>query len=236
MRYVSSDRSFRSFLAAMRAVPGFEWRLAAVGVASTSLFLAEGLLPVLATVVVSGVLVVAVGYPLFRRMGRLPGQPFDWATASTRGEVSSRMANEERRRFVVVWHRVLLVGGFGSMAGIIALMAATSSNSAVVFSGLAVSAPVFAVALRSLRSAAIEFRDDEVLVYGFLRTKRVPLSRVREAGTTRGTSAALLPWRVPYLRLDDGTVVTADDIRSLRTPSIVDDVVAEVKRRLEPPL
>ncbi|MCB0976932.1 MAG: hypothetical protein KDB02_05685 [Acidimicrobiales bacterium] len=86
---------------------------------------------------------------------------------------------------------------------------------------------------RSLRSATIEFRDGEVVLYGLLRNKRIAWYQVREVGVTRGTSAALLPWRVPFFTLDDGSTVLADEIRSLREPSIVDDVVAEARRRLD---
>lgn len=144
-----------------------------------------------------------------------------------------RSTGEPATRFVVQWYRAVLMVAFwffvvamGSM-----LASAVSNPAAVAWFAIAAGALLF-VAVRSLRSATIEFRDDEVLLYGLLRTKRVAWSKVRDAGVTRGTSAALLPWRVPYFEMDDGSTVRADEIRSLREPSIVDDVVAEARRRL----
>ena len=138
------------------------------------------------------------------------------------------------RRFVVRWYRAVLIAAFWLFAVLMASLAAaaTQNIAALAFLVLAGGAVLF-VAVRSLRSASIEFRDDELVLYGLLRNKRIALARVRDVGVTRGTSAALLPWRVPYFALDDGSTVRADEIRSLREPSIVDDVVAEASRRLQ---
>lgn len=88
-------------------------------------------------------------------------------------------------------------------------------------------------AVRSTRSATIEFTDHEIVLYQLLRTKRLPWSDVRGVGVTQGTSMALVSWRVPCFELADGATVLADEIRSLREPSIVDEVFAEARRRLE---
>ena len=112
------------------------------------------------------------------------------------------------------------------------LVSAVSNPEALAYF-IPASGAVLFVKIRSLRAATIEFRTNEVLLYGLLRTKRVAWSRVRKADATQGTSAALLPWRVPCFELDDGSIVRADEIRSLREHSIVDDVVAEARRRLQ---
>lgn len=114
----------------------------------------------------------------------------------------------------------------------VSLTASSTSNPAAVAYVVVAGSTLVFVAVRSLRSATIEFRDDEVVLYGLLRNKRIAWARVCDVGVTRGTSAALLPWWVPYFELNDGSAVRADEIRSLREPSIVDDGVAEARRRL----
>lgn len=135
-------------------------------------------------------------------------------------------------RFVVRWYRAVAVSAFGFFAVLLLWMAASSDNIAVVLWVFVWLPPMLFVVVRSLRSAMIEFRDDEVLLYGVFRTKRIAWTRIRRVDVGRGTSAALLPWRVPYFEFDDGSSVRADEIRSLREPSIVDDVVAEARHRL----
>lgn len=144
-----------------------------------------------------------------------------------------RTIGEPVARFVVRWYRAVAVSAFGFFALLLLWMAASSDNIAVALWVLVWMPPMLFVAVRSLRSATIEFRDDEVLLCGVFRTKRIAWARIRRVDVGRGTSAALLRWRVPYFELDDGSTVRADEIRSLREPSIVDDVVAEARRRLE---
>lgn len=128
----------------------------------------------------------------------------------------------------------MLVAFFGLLVIMMAsLLVSAISNPAAVAWTVVSGGVVLFVAIRSLRSATIEFRDDEVVLYGLLRNKRIEWAQVRDVGVTRGTSAALLPWRVPYFTLDDGSTVRADEIRSLREPSIVDEVVGEARRRLD---
>jgi hypothetical protein len=73
MRYVSSDRSFRAFLRAIREEPGFGLRLASVGFGSTALAFDEGIETVVIALLAAAVAVVGLAYPYFRRRGRLPG-------------------------------------------------------------------------------------------------------------------------------------------------------------------
>jgi len=136
-------------------------------------------------------------------------------------------------RFVVQWYRAVLVAFFWLLVITMAslLVSAMSNPAAVAWTVVSGGAVLF-VAIRSLRSATIEFRDDQVVLYGLVRSKRIEWAQVRDVGVARGTSAALLPWRVPYFTLADGSTVRADEIRSLREPSIVDEVVAEARRRL----
>jgi hypothetical protein len=147
---------------------------------------------------------------------------------------SRRTSGEPATRFVVQWYRAVTVGFFWfAVITMASMFASALSNPAAVAWIVVSGGAVLFVAVRSLRSATIEFRGDEVLLYGLLRTRRVAWSRVRDVGVTRGSSVALLSWRVPYFELDDGSRVRADEIRSLREPSIVDLVVAEARRRLE---
>lgn len=143
-----------------------------------------------------------------------------------------RSANAPTRRFVIWWYRALVTGFFGVVAITMSSMLAPALPNPTAATLLLVGlGPALFVTVRSARSATIEFRDDEVLLYELLRTKRIPWSRVREVGATGG-STLMLAWRVPYFQLDDGSTVRADEVRSLREPSIVDDVVAEGRRRL----
>jgi hypothetical protein len=137
-------------------------------------------------------------------------------------------------RFVVQWYRTVLVVFFGlASLTIVSLLVSSASNPAAVVYFVVTGGALLFVAARSFRVATIEFREDEVRLYGLLRTKRIAWARVRDVSVTRGTSAASLRWRVPCFELDDGSIVRADEIRSLREPSIVDDVVSEARRRLQ---
>jgi hypothetical protein len=86
--------------------------------------------------------------------------------------------------------------------------------------------------LRSLRASVVEFGAREVEIRGLFRTRRLAYNTIREAEVTQGSSAFLSDWRVPGFVLTTGKLVRADEIRSLRADTIVDEVVAEAKRRL----
>jgi hypothetical protein len=137
------------------------------------------------------------------------------------------------RRYVVRWYRATLITAFSSFAGLLLLLLFPVENVGTVL-WVAAWVPVMIVlVVRACRAAQIEFREREIVVFGLLRTRRIPLDRLRSVGVTRGSSAALLPWRVPYLELEDGSTIRVDEIRSFREPSIVDEVVAEAKRRCD---
>lgn len=140
---------------------------------------------------------------------------------------------EDRKEFVVWWYRLTLVGTFTFFAVLLLtlLPAARSNPAAVAYLGLA-SAAMIGVVIRALGSASIKMTDTEVIIRGMVRTRRLNWSGVRSVGVERGSSAAFLPWRVPYFEMKDGSVVLADDVRSLRADSLVDTVVAEARRRI----
>ena len=134
--------------------------------------------------------------------------------------------NSATRRFTVWWYRVLLLVVFV----LLALLLASQLSRATVWFVVPGLACLAAVLVRAARVGSIEFRAHDVVIRG-LRTRRLPIARIRNVGITRGGSAALLPWRVPFFQLDDGSIVRADDVRSLREDSVVDRVVEEARRR-----
>lgn len=136
-------------------------------------------------------------------------------------------------RYVVRWHRSMLVGGFGVMAAIGSTFLPSTEGrwGPVVFVAVLISAPAL-LAVRSLWSSAIEFREEEIVVYEFLRTRRIPLSKVRDAVVVESESLKpMFTWRVPGFQLDDVTEV-AEEIPCRRTPAVVDDIVEEARRRI----
>lgn len=139
-------------------------------------------------------------------------------------------------RFVARWYQRTLVGAFGFFAVLMLSLAsdAGSDPAAQAYIGLALALLIVA-AVRAWQVPTITMNDQAVVVRSFLHTRQLPWTNVRAVGVTRGTSGALLPFRVPYFQMADGSVVRADEIRSLRTPSVVDEVVAEAERRLRAP-
>jgi hypothetical protein len=77
-------------------------------------------------------------------------------------------------------------------------------------------------AVRALRGASLRFEADHVEVRTMWRTRRVPRDSVAGFGITRGSNAFGLPWRVPYVKPASGPLVTQEEIRSLRTGTVVD--------------
>jgi hypothetical protein len=67
------DRSFRAFLRTANTEPGARLRLVSVAAFALSLFLTKGLVAVLIAGVAGFAIGVAIGYPYFRRRGRLLG-------------------------------------------------------------------------------------------------------------------------------------------------------------------
>lgn len=144
-----------------------------------------------------------------------------------------RPGGRQTTRFVVRWYRLVTAVFFGTLAITLAAMVGPElSNPAAVTVGFPGVGLALIATIRSARSATIEFRKEEVVLHELLRTKRIPLSHVRSVGVTGG-STVMLAWRVPYFELNDGSAVRAEELRSLREPSIVDDVVDEARRRLQ---
>jgi len=124
---------------------------------------------------------------------------------------------------------------FGFFAVALLALAVSSSNTAVAFWAAPWIAAMLVLVIRAARGATVEFTDHEIVVRGVLKTRRIAWDEVRSVGVVPGSSAALVPWRVPCFELRDGTAVRIDEIRSLGEPSLVDAVVADARHRLLPP-
>lgn len=137
-----------------------------------------------------------------------------------------------RDRWVVWWYRTLVTSWSCFILLIMVDMSLSSERvGGRIFTGV-VSLVLIALLIRALRSASVELSDAGIGIRGALRTKRIPWSEIKAVHVSRGSSAYLLPWRVPGLELRDGSTVLADEFRSLRTPSKVDALVAEIRERL----
>lgn len=136
-----------------------------------------------------------------------------------------------RARFVAWWNRTLIVSIFVTLDVLMVPIVLNAERSTERWIVAICLLALFLVTVHVSRIAQIDLNEDEVVIHGW-RTRRIPWPLIKEVGVTRGSSAALLPWRVPYLKLEDGSTVRADEIRSMRDPSIVDEVVAAVSRRL----
>lgn len=148
------------------------------------------------------------------------------------GSLLTGSSPHEPRRFVVRWYRGVVSGAFGLFA---VLLVSILLKSEAPSRSLWIVVPICFLGflfVRGLRIAAIEFRAEDVLIRSFRGTKTIPVDQIERVDVVRGSSAALLPWRVPRFELRDGSAVIADEIRSMRSPSVVDDVVAEAIRRL----
>jgi ABC-type dipeptide/oligopeptide/nickel transport system permease subunit len=66
------DRTVRAFLTAIRASPAFGMRVAATLAFAVSLVLTKGFATAIFALVLGAVLGLVIGYPLFRRRGRVP--------------------------------------------------------------------------------------------------------------------------------------------------------------------
>lgn len=143
-------------------------------------------------------------------------------------------------RYVGWFHRLLIMvasGLFGALAftQLAEIATGDTSDGAVVvaaISGLVLGGSIV-IALRQSRCAVVELDKDGVLIVSWWKSRRLAWSDIVGVEVVRGSSAALVPWRVPGFELTDGSLVRVDEIRSLRTPSVVDSVVEDARRRLE---
>ncbi len=156
------------------------------------------------------------------------GRP--WLRRADRGmRVNEAVDRIARDKVVVVvsWmHRVVL-GGFCLVFGAV-LASAIFRDSGPVFAipGLA----LLVVGVLAARGGRVEFRPDELVIRQTWRTRRIPRQDVTAVGVTRGSNVAGLPWRVPFFKPSKGPIVTVEEIRSLRTGTVVDRVV-EIRRQ-----
>jgi hypothetical protein len=149
--------------------------------------------------------------------------------------VLGRRESEITSRYVLRWYRVVMTATamfFGVV--MISLTASTGHLGVKVWLVMWLLGVLF-ITVRAPRSATVEFSEHELVIRGVFRTRRIEWGLVRDARVGSGSSAALVPWRVPCFELEDGSTVLADEVRSLRGPSVVDDVVAEARRRLQSP-
>lgn len=127
--------------------------------------------------------------------------------------------------FTVWWYRLMLVFFFAFAASTFGFSVAEDS----LPWGLVLTAPMVFLLVRSARCATVRIDDDGVEIRGLFRTRRAKWEDIQEVDVTTGSSTGL-PWRVPGFVVGN-RVIRADEIRSLREGSIVDEVVAEANRR-----
>jgi hypothetical protein len=96
-----------------------------------------------------------------------------------------REAAQGTSRFVVEWYRNVLVGAFGmlTLLASLQLVDARSNPAAVAYTAVVV-LMLGAARARAARVATIDV-SDHVVLRGFLRTRRIPLSRIRSVGVAR---------------------------------------------------
>lgn len=133
--------------------------------------------------------------------------------------------------FVVWWYRCLVAATFTLQGAVFLSLAIDSANSVTRVLGTASAVVMVGLVVRSLRCATVRVSDAGVVVQG-LRVRRIPWRDIEGTGVGRGSTMLLGNWRVPCIELRDGAVICADEVRSLRERSIVDDVVGEIERRL----
>ena len=127
--------------------------------------------------------------------------------------------------FTVWWYRLMLVFFFAFAASTFGYSVAQDSLPLA----LVLTAPMVFLLVRSARCATVRLDDDGVEIRGLFRTRRAKWEDVQEVDVVDGSSTGL-PWRVPAFVLRTH-VIRAEEVRSLRDRSVVDEVVAEADRR-----
>lgn len=126
---------------------------------------------------------------------------------------------------------------FGSFAGGFLIILSMVVDNSSHIGGVVASVPLLCfslfVCVRAVRCASIQWDQSGLIVRSLWRTKRVQWEEVRSVEVGPGTSAALIPWRVPCLVLKDGSTICADEIRSLRSGGVVQEIVEEIDREIE---
>lgn len=134
------------------------------------------------------------------------------------------------------WYRLVLALAFAILLLLTCSLLGEARKNPVAVGFIGTTAALLGVlTYRGSRAATLTISPSEVIIRTLLRTRRVPLDQIRDVGVGHGSSAALIPWRVPEFLLVDGSTIRADEIRSLREPSVVDAVVdaclAQIARR-----
>lgn len=133
--------------------------------------------------------------------------------------------------FVVWWYRLLLTSLFALFTALFGSFLVDGSNSVTTVLSSVSTVVTLGATIRSARAASIRLTDEGVVVRG-IRVTTVPWADIAGARVGAGSTMFLSGWRVPCIELVDGDVVVADDFRSLRTPSVVDDVVEAIHEKL----
>lgn len=139
----------------------------------------------------------------------------------------------ERTRYVIWWYRIYMTSCFLIGVPVFATLVDYSDVLGIVIGWSLTSVPFF-ITLRASRLGVIDLYDGEVVIYGLLRTRRIPWSEISAVDVGRGSNIVLLPWRVPSFELLDGSQILADEFRSFRKNSLVDAVVEESRKRISP--
>jgi hypothetical protein len=92
-----------------------------------------------------------------------------------------------------------------------------------------VGAPLGYLAIRAARTG-LRVSAGGIEVRGVYRTRRASWDQVEDVIVARGSSVGLR-WRIPVIIVHSGTI-RAEDLRTLREPSVVDDAVAHAKSLL----
>jgi hypothetical protein len=131
-------------------------------------------------------------------------------------------------RFTVRWVRAVLIGNFALYAfgASVFLLSPRTWLISLALVGPAV------LSHRMIASATIALTADGIDVTPVLRRRHLPWARIAEIGVSEATSVAGLTFRAPYFKLDDGSVVVAQNVRSRQTGGTVDEIVAAARRRL----
>lgn len=128
--------------------------------------------------------------------------------------------------FAVQWYRFMSALAFGVMT---AFLTGGFWDASPVL-GVAVGAPFAWLTVRACRVGVV-LSDAGVEVRGQFRTRRAPWSKVADVRWSSGSSM-MLAWRVPVFILRDGGALKAEEVRSLKEGTIVDDVIEAAHGRL----
>jgi Bacterial PH domain len=150
--------------------------------------------------------------------------------------VKTRVARTDDSVSFIMWPYRLVMAGFFVFAALMFVEMALIANVggvALLPEYLGAIACV-GLATRAGQAGRIDIGPDGVTIRALQRTRRLPWARIHEVRVVAGTSMLRSDVRVPYFDLGKGKGVRADEVRSMKPHSVVDEVVAECNRRLPP--